>query len=155
MVEFVIVAPLLILLVLGIVELGHALYQHNILTKAVAVGARYVARGYTIIDTNCVKQTGWSSVETVAKNLIVYGNTDTGEPSDALLPNLDAAGIIITALSLDPHENGVCVINVYAETEYAPLFGRLFEGIQLPFIGEVKFLDFMLNAASQERYIGE
>ena len=39
-VEFIIVAPFLMLLMLGISEFGHALYQYNTLTKSVRDGAR-------------------------------------------------------------------------------------------------------------------
>ena len=43
MVEFVIVAPLLMLLMLTVGEFGRVFFQYNTLTKAVREGARYAA----------------------------------------------------------------------------------------------------------------
>lgn len=152
MVEFAIVAPLLILLLLGIIELGHAFYQHNTLTKSVAVGARYMARGYGNLSSGCVKQGSWNSAEAVAKNLIIYGEVTAG--TEGLLPNLNDSGK--TTITIDPvGSSAPCVVNVNVTTDYSPIFGYLFDGINLPFIGDIQFLDFDLVAASQERYIGE
>jgi Flp pilus assembly protein TadG len=44
MVELAIILPLLLLLLFGVTELGRALYQQNILTQAVELGGRYLAR---------------------------------------------------------------------------------------------------------------
>ncbi len=92
LVEFALVLPILIALVMGIIEFSWAFYHLNILNKAVQDGARYfsdysVARydgdAYSLsypINTSS-SNTKISEME----NLIIYGNlTGTG---DSLLPS--------------------------------------------------------------------
>lgn len=92
MVELVIVTPILLLLLLGVTEMGRALFQYNTLSKAVRDSARYysteVFSGNNIIG---------------AKNLVKYGQTGVGTP---LLPGaytipdpvtmIDATGTYVT-----------------------------------------------------------
>lgn len=69
-VEFALVLPLLLLLTFMTTELGRAIYQYNILTKAARDGARYLS----------TQNPGSAAAITTARNLMVYGhptNTDT------------------------------------------------------------------------------
>lgn len=75
LVEFVLIAPVLLLLLLAVAEMGRALYQYNTLTKAVYAGARYYAANVLV-----------NADEANAKAILLvqYGNeTGAGEP---LLP---------------------------------------------------------------------
>jgi Flp pilus assembly protein TadG len=81
-VEFVIVAPILLLLMLMASELGRALFQYNALTKAVRDGARY----YSAPGTFDSEYAGLTPAELAerAANLVTFGNT--GGAGDPLLP---------------------------------------------------------------------
>lgn len=90
LIEFAIILPLLLLLVIGVVEFGFAFYHLDILNKSVQDGARYfadpsIARQNNLdlpIDTNpATNQTNLNA----ATNLIIYGSTDAS--TDSLLPN--------------------------------------------------------------------
>jgi hypothetical protein len=155
MVEFAIIVPLLVFFVFGITELGRALYQWNTLTKAVAVGARYMARsnGNLIdIDNNCEEVTTgsgtWDTHASTARNLIIYGQMTTGP--EPLLRDLD----VTTLASQKGGYGDACVIIVEAKATFETIFG----GSSLPWIyggfgdenEEIK-----LRARTEERYIGE
>lgn len=151
MVEFAIVLPLLLMLLFGITELGRALYQQNTLYKAVASGARYLARASGVINTeSCATQGTWAVSMVAAKKLIVYGNTaGTGTP---LIPNLDVSNVEITVatrslIKTDDSAVGVCVITINAEAAFSGLFGE----IVIPF---TTLETFNIRAETEERYIG-
>lgn len=144
MVEFAIIVPIMVLLVFGITELGRALFQWNTLTKTVATGARYMARANGgLVTGSCGQGATWSSFETKAKNIVIYGNG-----TEPLLPRLDDANVI----SITPRNGtgsfvGTCVIEVEAVIPFDWMVGPL-----IPF----GFVDAItLTARTEERYIGE
>lgn len=70
LIELVLTLPLLLLLMLGVAEMGRALYQYNSLVKAVRDGIRYLSsNAFTVngqtLDPDAVQQ---------MENLIRYGN---------------------------------------------------------------------------------
>ncbi|WP_340123221.1 TadE/TadG family type IV pilus assembly protein [Methylobacter svalbardensis] len=85
LIEFAIIVPLLLLLVVGISEFGFAFYHLNILNKSVQDGARYFsdsskARNGDIdmpIDTN--PATNGTNINNT-KNLVIYGNINIPSP---------------------------------------------------------------------------
>jgi Flp pilus assembly protein TadG len=80
-VEFAIVAPVLLLLMLAVAEFGRALYQYNTLSKAVRDSARYYST-HAFVGTTTVED---PAAKTYATNLVTYGNgSGAGEP---LLPS--------------------------------------------------------------------
>lgn len=79
LVEFALILPLLLVMVLVVTECGRAIYQYNVLAKTVRDAARYLS-----------VQTPGSHL-TEARNLIVYGNT-TGTGT-ALAPGLSLAQV--------------------------------------------------------------
>jgi Flp pilus assembly protein TadG len=81
MVEMVIIAPVLLLLMLGAAELGRALFQYNTLTKAVRDGARYFSANAFVGGGKQVDAT--ASANTV--NLVIYGQIGNG--GTPLLPS--------------------------------------------------------------------
>ena len=148
LVEFAIVAPLLAILLLGLTEFGHALYQHNTLEKAVASGARYVARNYQgipVADDCDITDSEWSTAISRAKQIISYGSVAPSsvglDHMNPDLPNLDPDDITITLRD----DGGVCVVRVVADVEYSSIFSTIFE-LTLPS---------MLFADAEERFIGE
>lgn len=156
MVEFAIIVPILVLLVFGITELGRALYQWNTLTKAVATGARYMARANDDVVNpapDCSTDTNWDDFRVRAENLITTGQTaDGGEPL--------MTGITVTTFEsvnrpfeYSGNTKNACVIIVEAEANFETIFG----GSRLPWIYEV-FGDedgITLAVRTEERYIGE
>jgi hypothetical protein len=114
MIEMVAVTPLLLLLLLGVSELGKALVQYNTLNKSVREAAREVSR-YALLGT-----TGNMSLtpELIAegKNLVVYGNVaGLGQPR---LPELSASHVSVT-------DAGNNLVLIRASYPYKPIFGAI------------------------------
>ncbi|BDD93717.1 pilus assembly protein [Pandoraea sp. XJJ-1] len=83
-VEFGLVLPVLLGLFGGMVEMGHAIYQYDTLTKSVRNATRYLSE-FSPIDPN-YPLAG-------AKCLAVYGNTGcTGTP---LIGNLTTSNVVV------------------------------------------------------------
>jgi Flp pilus assembly protein TadG len=86
-VEFAILLPLLLLLVVMVAEFGILFYRLNAVTKSVQIAARYLS------DVS-VNNANTATDKTNARNLAVYGNiAGTGTP---ILPGFSAANIVIT-----------------------------------------------------------
>lgn len=92
-VEMTLVLPLLLLLLLGVAELGRVLYQYNTLTQAQRNGARYLASDSLNGDEVELDETAGANADRTRK-LIVYGNTaGVGTP---LLPGLSTGDVTVT-----------------------------------------------------------
>jgi Flp pilus assembly protein TadG len=114
LVEFAIVVPLLLLLVVGISEFGYAYYHLNILNKSVQDGARYfsdskIARyDGSAYDPNYpinVTTTTNSSNITRTQNLVMYGNiAGTG---NALMPPNNGSGYTTPIIPTIPSANHI------------------------------------------------
>ena len=163
MVELAIILPLMLFILFGITELGRALYQQNILTQAVELGGRYMARVDGAVDKDsCVKVTNdgsgndvWASAETVAKNLIRCG-VDGAACDPPVVPNLEIANIHIEVCGSGTEvapctlpSPPACVIAVKATANFQSIFGSNLISVPGYSLGVVT-----LNATTQERYIG-
>ena len=116
MIEMVVVTPLLLLLLLGVSELGKAFIQYNTLNKSVREGAREVASRALLGTTGTVLVTADLAAE--ASNLVVYGNiAGTGSPR---LPALSVSHVSVTDAGND-------MVLVQADYPYIPLFGPVLE----------------------------
>lgn len=109
-VEFAIVAPLLLLLMLATAELGRAFYTYNTLTKTIRDGARYAStaalNGAKVIDLT-------AQIQTDTKNLVVYGSmTPNGQP---VLQGLRTGQVSVNAPD-------AVHVQVSAAFPYAPMF---------------------------------
>lgn len=83
LVELAIVLPIFVILFAATAEFGRYFYEYTTLAKASRAGARYLA-------TAAVK----SSEDTIAKNIVVYGNSaGTGSP---VLTGMTTANVTIT-----------------------------------------------------------
>ncbi|HEX2494326.1 MAG TPA: TadE family protein [Steroidobacter sp.] len=110
-VEFAIVAPVLLLLMLATAELGRLAYQYNTLTKAVRDGVRFAVNEAAVGSTRIVNIT--PLVRTQTLNLVVSGNVNgVGAP---LLP-----GLSVENVSISNDANGF--ISVSADYIYSPAF---------------------------------
>ena len=112
MAEFVIGAPILLLLLYAVVELGRALVQFSLLTDAARDADRYLASNSLQGTTGVVNISG--AVSGTAKNLVVYGNpAGTGTP---LLPGLNVGQVTVSSDA----SNNVAISVAYP---YQSLFG--------------------------------
>ena len=110
-VEFTVMLPVLLLLLLGTAELGRALYEYNTLTKAVRDGARYLAENAEAGSTGVIDIT--PATATTTRNLVVYGAPATGARS--LLRGFGTADVSVTEVDANH-------VRVAASYAYAPLF---------------------------------
>ncbi|MDX1351388.1 MAG: TadE/TadG family type IV pilus assembly protein [Thiomicrorhabdus sp.] len=153
MVELAIILPILLLLLFGITELGRALYQQNILTQAVELGGRYMARVEGAVnEDSCEVGENWENAVIMAKNLITCG-VDSG-CSDSVLPNIsfDENSFAVsteTSISAAGTSVSACVITVRAEAPFVSIFGENLVPVPGFNIGSVT-----LNAETRERYTG-
>ncbi len=75
-VEFGILLPFMVILFVGISDLGRGIWQHHTLQKGVRDAARYLSR----VDFNTAAQPFSSAQLTVARNLALRGSPDTSRP---------------------------------------------------------------------------
>lgn len=111
-VEFTIVLPLLLLIMLGIGEMGHFIYQFNSLNKCVRDGARYLSENSRQGSTGTIINLTSSPIVAQVKNMTVYGNPNGS--GAALLP-----GFTIGNVTLAKDGENVRVIASYT---YQPIF---------------------------------
>lgn len=113
-VEFVITAPLLILVMLATAEFGRAFVQYDTLSYSVRNSARYVTENAFTGTTGVVNLS--STVTTEARNLVVYGNAaGAGAP---LLPSLQTSQVTVANAGNDN-------IRVTAIYPYQPIIGAV------------------------------
>jgi hypothetical protein len=159
MVELAILILLLFILVLGVTEVGRAVFFQHKLTKATEAGARYLGRAWDAVDQeNCSTATGWAAAETAAANLAVFGSVAGG--SDPAIPGFEVAQVTSSAAAVDVPDVGmVCVVRMEVAVPYQGMFiirdggGGFLPPIILGGGGGGR--TWLLTAASEERYVGE
>jgi len=110
-VEFVIVLPICLMLVMATAEFGRAFLQYNALTLAVRDGVRHLASRAMLGSTGTVSISGGLQQET--QNLVVYGNIfGAGSP---VLPGLAPADVAVADV-------GGGNVSVTAAYPYNPIF---------------------------------
>jgi Flp pilus assembly protein TadG len=87
MIEFTLLAPILILLTCGLGEFGLALRQCHVMDKAARDAGRYLSRQPI---SACSASSAWAAATATAQNLVLYG-AETG--STPLLPDLASATV--------------------------------------------------------------
>ena len=138
MVEFTIVLPLLLLLMLATAEFGRALFQYNTLTKAVRDGARYWS-------SNAYSGSGTeenNAARTAARNLVLCGKTTCAD-GDALLPGM-------TLDKVTAAFSGIDHVTMSAQYAYQPILGPVLPTFGL---GSNISLNFTLSATVTMRVI--
>jgi len=152
MVEFAVILPLLLMLFLGIAELGRALLFKQRLTQAVETGARYAARAFGSVDTtDCTTLTSWDAVGGVVdrtKNMVAFGQVTGGVT--AVIPGLDTDDVDVALLS--PTVTGVGVVCVVQVEVNALPYQGIFGTSLIPLLNIDQPT---LSATSEERYVGE
>ena len=113
-VEFTIILPIMLFMILVVAEFGRAFMYYNTLTRAVRDSARYVASNalkgqsqVVEIDANLIQD---------AQNLVDYGNAaGSGTPS---ILAISGGTVSIT-------DEGDGVISVLASYPYTPMLGNI------------------------------
>jgi Flp pilus assembly protein TadG len=115
-IEMVVITPLMLLLLLGVSELGKAFIQYNTLSKSVRDAARQIA-GRALLGTtgNVVIS---PNLQADGQNLVVYGNVGgIGRPR---LPALSTGHVTVS-------DAGNNFVLVQADYPYIPLTGPFLE----------------------------
>jgi len=120
-IEFTIVLPILLVLILAVAEIGRAFLQFNTLTRAVRDSARYVSANALNGASQTIDVATTAAVYGEAQNLIVYGHVaNTGT---ALLPGLVPGNVSIS------NPAGTNDITVTVTYNYQPMLGPVIPGL--------------------------
>jgi Flp pilus assembly protein TadG len=138
LVEFTLLAPFLLVLVLGMSEFGRFLYQYQLVVEGLRDGARYLAR---------VQEPDLEANQTPAKNLAVTGTIDgTG---DARVDGWAAADVTFDIEDVDNTDGtyrGDPTIEVVQAT-------TTFDYADLGFLGALGLPAISVSAAHEQRAI--
>ncbi len=136
--EFALVTPLLLLILVGLTEIGRAYYQANAVEKGLRAGALYAARGAYPLT---------AAARTAIDNLVRTGTLDgTG----ALLVSgwrKPAAGLEITVFGFDAGGATVPVIRLAATVPFDPMMPGM--------TGFVGIKDFTIRLSHEQAYLDE
>lgn len=114
MVEFAIGAPLLLLLLLGIGEVGRLLSQYNQLLQGTRDAARYVSSSAMNATLGQIDLT--TALQGTAKNLLVYGAPSSG--STPMVPGLSVGQVQVSQVGSEH-------IQVSVTYTFQPLVGNI------------------------------
>jgi Flp pilus assembly protein TadG len=103
-VELALIVPVFVMVLVATAEVGRALYQYNTLNKAVRDAAQFVARygviaGYIEKTKTDPSGSTTSTVETIAKNLAVYGKPAAVVGDTTLLPGMTVNDVTVTEVT--------------------------------------------------------
>lgn len=144
LVEFTLVAPLLLLLMCGMAEFANALRQYHIMEKGVRDAGRYLAR---VPMSGCTIS---GAATTAAQNLALTGRTSGGS---ALLPTWnDAATVSVTVAECFNNSarvyrgrDQIPIIEVSASAPY----------VDLGLLSIIGLDDIALEVSHQQYWVGE
>jgi Flp pilus assembly protein TadG len=114
-IEMAIILPILILLTLAAGEFGRAFIQYSRLSHRVQSAARFVAENALQGTTGVALLT--STVNTQARNLVVYGTPSVG--TTPAVPGLSPDDVVVTVTPAG-------VISVSINYAYKPVIGEVF-----------------------------
>ena len=150
LVEFTLVAPLLLGLAFGMAETGRAFHQHHIIEKSVKDSARYLARVPMDWNSCGTLPTGWGAAAGNAQNVALRGTLDGSAP--LLLDHWTSTSTVTVSVACAP-----------AGSMISPVFGSdipvITVSATVPFddIGLLGFLGlstFSTTTAHSEMWIG-
>lgn len=121
-IEFAIVVPVMLFLMLATAEFGRVFYHYNTLTKAVQTGARYASK--PLMTTNKLTDLTINGFKEDIQNFVAYGNENgTGI---AVLDGLTDTNVTVTS--------NIANKTITIEAQYTYNFVVLSD---LPFIGYI------------------
>ncbi len=107
-VEMALIAPLLLVLLFGSVELGNFFMNEHTLIKAVRDGSRFAARQNFTNYTSCSGSPG-GTVVSDTQNVVMNGYLSGGS---TITPNISASNITLS-VSCTPTANGQDMLGIY------------------------------------------
>jgi len=113
-IEMAITLPVLLLLLVGMAELGRAFYQYNTLNKSIRAAARYLSIEAIEGESKIMQLS--SDKQAATRNLVVYSNTAGG--GDPIVAGLDAGDVTVTQVDGSHFE-------VTVSFNYQPIFLRI------------------------------
>jgi Flp pilus assembly protein TadG len=121
--EFTLLAPLLIGLMCGLAEFGQALRQYHVMEKGVRDAARYLSHVGANPPCTGITDPNWATSVTQAQNLAVYGSTSTGTPLFKGWTDTTTVSVPDPACLTNPRTNGASLpqVTVTATAPYADL----------------------------------
>ncbi|MDC5823067.1 pilus assembly protein [Vibrio europaeus] len=107
-VEFVVAAPVLILLLMAIMEFGNALISYNTLNKMAQNGIRHAT-------THIAGSASYDQIADISeiKNIVIYGHSSVGASSTPIMENVSTSDVAVN------HSNGYVTITI--SHDYIPL----------------------------------
>jgi Flp pilus assembly protein TadG len=120
-IEFTIVLPILLVLMLAVAEIGRAFLQFNTLTRAVRDSARYVSANALNGASQTIDVSTTAAVFSEAQHLVVYGHV--ANSGSALLPGLVPGDVSIS------NPAGTNDITVTVTYNYQPMLGPIIPGL--------------------------
>ena len=123
-IEFAIVVPIMLFLMLATAEFGRVFYHYNTLTKAVESGARYASK--QLLSTSDLSNLDADFVQDI-QNFVVYGNENGAGP--AAPPVLDGLSVANTNVKISSDSiNKTITVEVKYDYNFVvlgnfPLFG--------------------------------
>src|SRR4051794_15904326 len=132
--EMAMVAPLLLIVMLGSTELGNYFWNEHTLLKAVRDGARFAARQSFSNYTTCSGSPG-GTVVSDTQNIVIYGYLSG---SSKLTPNISTSNVsVATSCATSAggqtmkglyksQPNGAQIVTVSAAVNYRPIIGAAF-----------------------------
>ena len=137
-VEFALFAPLLALVMVGIIDFGYYINQSNELDKSLRVGAMLAAR-------SSLPLSGGS--QATIENLVKTGTSDGS--GDFVVPGWSdgASSLAVTTSTYSAGGNSYEVIKVVASVPYKALFSGL--------LHTYGFMSITMNAAHEQAYVGD
>ena len=95
-IELAIMFPILVILFVGTAELGRLFYTYNTLSKATAVGARYLSTSRNVVNGTTSQK---ADAKQEAKNLVVCGIKSTSSTAcngqTPVVPGITTANVLI------------------------------------------------------------
>ena len=136
-VEFTIMLPLMLFLLLATAEVGRFIYTYNALTKNAEVGARFLSRH--AMDGLQTIQLSPAKLDEL-KNLVVYGDIDGGTSSSVDYLTINDVDVAVS--------DGV-FLQINISLSYQPIFGNT---LSIPGMGDLD-LSIPMNTGIKMRAI--
>ncbi len=143
LVEFTLVAPLLIMLMCGVAEFANAMRQYHIMEKGVRDAGRYLAR---VPMTGCTIP---GASTTAARNLAITGRTSSGTPllSSWTDPNTVSVSLAVCYNNGTSTYRGRSVIPIIDVTATAPY-------VDLGMLSVLGIDDIQLQVSHRQLWVG-